>query len=135
MRLKFKFGDRGFTIMELLVVIAIMMILLAVAVPMYNRSIERAKEARLHQDLSTLNRLIQQYTLDKKKAPQTLDDLVQKGYLNGLPADITGKTDTWQTEPEDPQNAADPNEPGIASVHSGSDQISSEGTAYSSWKN
>src|SRR5574340_495978 len=119
MRLKFKFGDRGFTIMELLVVIAIMMILLAVAVPMYNRSIERAKEARLHQDLFTLNRLIQQYTLDKKKAPQALDDLVQAGYLKALPADITGKTDTWQTEPEDPQNAADPNQPGIASVHSG----------------
>ncbi len=136
MRLRFKVGeDGGFTLIEMVVVISLILILLSIALPMYNQSIQRAKEARLHQDLSTLNRLIQQYTLDKKRAPQTLDDLVQAGYLKFLPEDITGKTDSWQTEPEDPQNAADPNQPGIASVHSGSDQISMEGTAYSSWKN
>jgi general secretion pathway protein G len=115
------------------VVISLILVLLSIALPMYNRSILRAKEGRLHWDLSTLNKAIQSYSLDKKKAPQSLDDLVSASYLKFIPEDITGRTDTWVTEPEDPQKAWDPNEPGIGTVHSGSDQISSEGTAYSSW--
>jgi general secretion pathway protein G len=72
--------------------------------------------------------------LDQKKAPQTLDDLVQAGYLKFIPDDITGRADTWQTDREEPEQAYDPNEPGINGVHSGSDQMSSDGTPYSAWK-
>jgi general secretion pathway protein G len=124
---------RGFTLIEMVIVISMIMVLLAIAVPIYQQHILRAREAVLRENLHTLNKLIDQYSLDKKKAPQSLDDLVQAGYLKVIPNDITGKTDTWKTDPEDPQNAMDPNEPGIAGVHSGSDAISSDGTAYSSW--
>ncbi len=123
---------RGFTLIEMVVVISMILILLAIALPMYNRSIVRSREARLHQDLATLNKQIQEYSLDKKKAPQSLQDLVP-GYMKFIPDDITGKNDTWVTDPEDPENAWDPNQTGIGGVHSGSEEISSDGTPYSSW--
>ena len=126
--------NRGFTLIEMMVVITLILILLAVAVPMYSKMILRAKEARLHQNLTTLNKVIEAYSLDKKKAPQSLEDLVQAGYLKFIPEDITGRPDTWVTEPEDPQKAWDPNQPGIGSVHSGSNAMASDGSgAYSSW--
>jgi general secretion pathway protein G len=133
MKKKSKSENRGFTLIEMVTVIALMGVLLAIALPMYTASIKRAKEARLHSDLATMNKVIQEYTLDKKAAPQSLEDLVTAHYLKFIPNDITGKNDTWVTEPEDPQEATDPNQPGIGSVHSGSEELSTEGTAYSSW--
>jgi general secretion pathway protein G len=127
-----KVRRRGFTLIEMVVVISLILVLIAIALPMYSNSIRRAKETKLHQNLTTLNKLIQEYSLDKKHAPQSLDDLVP-GYLKFIPDDITGSTTTWQTEPEDPENAWDPNNTGIGSVHSGSNEISSDGTAYSAW--
>jgi general secretion pathway protein G len=78
-----------------------------------------------------LNQAIEEYSLDKKKAPQSLDDLVP-GYIKFIPDDITGQN-TWVTEREDPQNAWDSNEPGIGWVHSGSKEMSTEGKAYAEW--
>jgi len=127
-----KLRSRGFTLIEMVVVISLILVLIAIALPMYSSSILRAKEARLHQNLTTLNKLIQEYSLDKKHAPQSLEDLVP-GYVKFIPDDITGTPTTWQTEPEDPENAWDPNNTGIGSVHSGSNELSSDGTAYSSW--
>ena len=124
--------NRGFTLIEMVVVISMILILLAIALPMYNQAIVRAREAKLHENLSTLNKLIQEYSLDKKKAPQSLDDLVP-AYLKAIPEDITGKTDTWVTETEDPENAWDTNQTGISGVHSGSNEPSSDGSPYSSW--
>jgi general secretion pathway protein G len=123
---------RGFTLIELVVVISMILVLLAIALPMYNQSILRAKEAKLHQNLTTLNKVIQEYSLDKKHAPQSLEDLVP-GYLKFIPDDITGKNDTWKTDQEESQDAWDPNQTGIVGVHSGSDELSSDGTPYSSW--
>ena len=131
MKFRSKVGTRGFTLIEMAVVITLILILLAIAVPMYDRSITRAKEAKLHQNLTTLNKAIEEYSLDKKKAPQSLEDLVP-GYIKFIPEDITG-SNTWVTEPEDSQDAWDPNQIGIGSVHSGSDETSSDGTPYSSW--
>jgi general secretion pathway protein G len=79
-----------------------------------------------------LNKVIQEYSLDKKHAPQSLEDLVP-GYIKFIPDDITGKNDTWKTDQEESQDAWDPNQTGIVGVHSGSDELSSDGSVYSSW--
>lgn len=127
-------SDRGFTLIEMVVVCSLILILLSISLPMYNRAIIRAKEAKLHNNVAVLNELIDRYSLDKGQAPQSLDDLVTAGYIKMLPEDITGVNTTWETEQEDPQNCWDPNQCGIGSVHSGSKEMSSDGsTPYSSW--
>ena len=128
-----KVRNRGFTLIEMVVVISMVLILLAIALPMYNQSIIRARETTLKQNLATLNKVIDQYTLDKQKAPQSLQDLVSAGYLKVVPNDITGSKDTWVLEQEDSLKSIDQTQPGIVGVHSGSDQTASDGTAYSSW--
>jgi general secretion pathway protein G len=133
MRIRSKALSRGFTLIEMLVVISMILILLSIALPMYNQAILHTRETRLHQDLKTLNDAIDHYSLDRGHAPQSPDELVQAGYIKFIPDDITGRTDTWKWDPEDPQNAWDPNNTGIGSVHSGSDAISSTGSAYSAW--
>lgn len=133
MRFKSRAGKRGFTLIEMVVVISLVLVLVAIALPMYNQSILRAKEARLRRNLATLNEVIQQYSLDKKQAPQQLDDLVQAGYLKAIPEDITGSNTTWTTDLEDPEKAWNPDQTGIAGVHSGSNETSSDGRPYSAW--
>ncbi|HUJ96246.1 MAG TPA: prepilin-type N-terminal cleavage/methylation domain-containing protein [Terriglobales bacterium] len=125
--------SRGFTLMELMIVISLMLILLAISIPAYNRSILQAKEAVLKQDLFQLRSLISQYTLDKQKAPQALEDLVTAGYLKQIPKDpMTGEAN-WTVEQEDTLMSPDQTDPGIDDVHSASNLIGSDGTAYSSW--
>ena len=125
---------RGFTLIELMIVISMILILIAIAIPLYNGSILRAKESVLRQNLFTLRSLISQYTLDKQKAPQALEDLVSAGYLKQIPTDpFTGRSDTWTVDQEDTLLSVDQTEPGINDVHSGSSQVSTDGTAYSSW--
>src|SRR5215470_186701 len=133
MRVRTHLRQSGFTLIELLVVITLILVLLSIALPNYSTAMQRAREARFHSNVAMLNKVIQSYSLDKKKAPQTPEDLVQAGYLKTIPDDITGRTDTWVWEQEDPQQAWDPNNPGIGSVHSGSNEVSTEGTPYSSW--
>ena len=126
--------DRGFTLIELMIVISLILILVSISVPAYNQSILRAKESVLKQDLFQLRSLISQYTLDKQKAPQSLDDLVSAGYIKQIPVDpMTGSNSTWTVEQEDSLMSVDQEDPGISDVHSGAGQISSDGTAYSSW--
>ena len=126
-------GNRGFTLLEMMVVITILLILLAIAVPLYSQSMNHARETNLRQNLDTLNRVILQYTLDKKKAPQSLRDLVQAGYIESIPEDITGRDDTWVPEEDDSIMSPEQTDPGVSGVHSGSDYVASDGTAYSSW--
>ncbi|HEX3352836.1 MAG: type IV pilin protein [Terriglobales bacterium] len=126
--------DRGFTLIELMIVISLILILVSISVPAYNQSILRAKESVLKQDLFQLRSLISQYTLDKQKAPQSLDDLVSAGYIKQIPVDpMTGSNSTWTVDQEDSLMSVDQEDPGISDVHSGAGQISSDGTAYSSW--
>jgi general secretion pathway protein G len=115
-------------------VISIILILVAVAVPIYQQSVIRAKEAVLTQDLKTMRDQIDNYTMDKEKAPQALQDLVDAGYLRKIPTDpFTGSAETWQVENSDLLISLDQTEPGISDVHSGSSLVGSNGVAYSSW--
>jgi general secretion pathway protein G len=126
-------NHRGFTLIEMMIVISLILILISIAVPAYNRAILRAKEATLRQDLFTLRDTIQQYTLDKQKAPQTLDDVKQAGYIRDIPLDpFTGEAN-WTLDMEDALLAVDQQEPGIWDVHSSSNLTAMDGTAYSSW--
>ena len=125
--------SHGFTLLELMIVISIMMILMAVAVPLYQQHVIQAREAVLRQNLFQLDSLIEQYRLDKGQSPQSLDDLVTAGYLPKLPVDpMTLKAD-WTTDPEDPTNAVDPQQTGIARAHSSSAGTALNGEAYSTW--
>ncbi len=126
--------SRGFTLIELMIVISLILILVSISIPAYNQSILRAKESVLMQNLFTLRSLISQYTLDKQKAPQSLEDLVQAGYIKQIPIDpFTSKNDSWTVDQEDYSLSVDQQETGITDVHSGSILISTSGTAYSSW--
>src|SRR5271169_3274001 len=125
--------SRGFTLLELMIVISIIMILMAVAVPVYNQSIVQARESVLRSNLATLRSVISQYTLDKQKAPQSLDDIVTAGYLRQIPLDPMTKEPNWEPKEEDVLMAVDQQDPGIDDVHSSSSGIASDGTAYSTW--
>src|ERR1700759_3822524 len=117
-----------------MMVISIIVILLSLAIPNYSSSILHARETALRQDLYTMRSLIDQYTLDKQKAPQSLQDLVDAGYIKELPKDpFTNSRETWVPVADDSIQSPDQTEPGIIDVHSGSDQTASDGTAYSTW--
>jgi general secretion pathway protein G len=124
----------GFTFVELMVVITIIVILVTLAVPIYTHTIQRSKESVLKNNLLTLRTVIDNYTVDKGKAPQALQDLVSEGYLKEVPYDpITGSNTTWQIVMETAGQSVNQSEPGIFDVKSGSDKISSDGTPYSEW--
>ena len=116
-----------------MIVLSVMMILMAVAVPMYQQHVVQAREAVLKQNVDQLNKVIEQYRMDKRESPQSLDDLVTAGYFRQIPVDpMTNKAD-WTTDPEDSSNALDPQQPGILRVHSASTGTALNGEAYSSW--
>jgi general secretion pathway protein G len=127
--------SRGFTLIELMIVISVILILVSVALPAYNQSIWRARESVLKQNLFALRSVISQYTLDKQKAPQSLEDLVSAGYFKQIPNDpMTGRSDTWTVEEEtDTIMTVNQQEPGIYDVHSGSTAVGTDGTAYNTW--
>jgi len=127
-------GEGGFTLVELMIVMTIIGLLSAIAIPSYIRSVQKAKEAVLKEDLHTLRMAIDSYTVDKEKAPQGLDDLVQAGYLKTLPIDpMTSRNDTWITSMSDTLTDINETQGGIDDVHSGSQGLSSEGTTYNTW--
>jgi len=126
--------ESGFTMVELMIVMAIIVILISIAIPQYQKAIIRAKESVLKNNLFTLRQVIDEYTTDKKKAPQSLDDLVQAGYLRDIPIDpMTGSNQTWHTIMEDVLQSVDQTEPGIWDVKSGSDKTGLDGTPYADW--
>jgi general secretion pathway protein G len=124
----------GFTLVELMIVMAIIMILAVVAVPAYQAAIREAREAVLREDLHVMRNAIDSYTADKQKAPQSLDDLVQEGYLKAVPDDpMTHSKETWVTDTGTDLHSTDQTDPGIDNVHSGSQEQGSDGQAYSAW--
>jgi general secretion pathway protein G len=129
-----KLGEGGFTLVELMIVMAIIMILATIAIPIYVRTLQRAKEATLREDLHTMRTAIDSYTIDKEKAPDTLDDLVQAGYLKSIPVDpLTSSNQTWITGMSDTMTDINETQGGMDDVHSGSQGLASDGTTYNTW--
>ncbi|MGI8991892.1 MAG: type IV pilin protein [Bryobacteraceae bacterium] len=127
-------GRNGFTLIELMIVMAIIVILVSISIPYYQKSILRAKESVLHNNLFTVRTVLDEYTYDKQKAPQSLQDLVSEGYLREVPRDpIEGNNTSWKIIMEDAGQSVNQNEPGIFDVHSGSDKMSLDGTPYAEW--
>jgi general secretion pathway protein G len=124
----------GFTLIELIIVMTIIAILATLAIPYFAAAVKHAREAVLREDLQTMRMAIDSYTMDKQKAPQSLDDLVQEGYLKAVPEDpMTHSKDTWVTDTIDAMSNVDETDPGISDIHSGSDESGSDGQPYSSW--
>jgi len=134
MKLPPKNLQHGFTLVELIIVMSLIAILAAIAVPIYRQSLVHSKESTLKEELYTLRKAIDDFTLDKNRAPQALDDLVAAGYIHSIPKDpFTGSDSTWQVENEDVLLTIDQQDPGISDVHSGAGLTATDGTAYSTW--
>lgn len=125
--------EAGFTLIELMIVMAIIAVLVSMALPIYQKSIIRSKETVLKNNLFTLRTVIDEYTYDKQKAPQSLDDLVSEGYLREVPLDPITGNNQWRIVMEDALTSVNQTDPGIYDVRSSSDQTSLEGTPYAEW--
>lgn len=127
--------DSGFTLLELLIVMIIIATLAAIAIPAYVRNVHAAREAALREDLRVMRSAIDAFTIDKQKAPQTLQDLVTAGYLKAIPKDpITGSAESWVPAQSETLSSVDQTDSGgIDDVHSGAQQTGTDGTAYNTW--
>jgi general secretion pathway protein G len=131
-----KLGTKGFTLIELIIVITVIGILVGLGLPQFRNATKRAREAALKENLFTLRKLINQYYVDKGKYPQSLLALVEEEYLFRIPPDpMTKSTETWVEIPQvlTMEEMTTGTMPGIVDVQSGSDDISTEGTAYNTW--
>ena len=127
-----KVKQAGFTLLELMIVISIIIILAAITLPQYQKTIMHTREAVLKDDLRKMRALIDQFAADKGRLPQTLDELVSEGYMREVPVDpFTGNKDWAITTGEDPNSLE--GQTGMTDIHSASAEVSSEGTPYSEW--
>jgi general secretion pathway protein G len=125
---------RGFSLLEMMMVVTLILIIASIATPIYRTAVVRAREAVLRDDLYTLRFLIDRFTADNGRSPVHLEEIVEKGYLGRLPTDpFTGSNGTWVEVQENAPPSPTQKYLGIADVHSGSDDLSLEGTPYSSW--
>jgi general secretion pathway protein G len=125
-------AQSGFTLLELMIVISIIVILMGMAVGIYTRQLQHAREAVMRKDLQTMREAIDGYTLDKQQAPQSLQDLVDQHYLRSLPPDPVCQKE-WVPHYGDTVMSPDQTGTGIDDVHSGCDGTASDGSAYNTW--
>jgi general secretion pathway protein G len=127
--------ELGFTLIELMIVMVVIGVLAAIAIPSYTNNVRNAKEAVLREDLRTMRGAIDSYTIDKQKAPQSLDDLVQAGYLKAMPVDpFTKRSDTWVPAQSDTLSTIDQTDSGgINDLHSGAQLTAADGSSYNTW--
>jgi len=124
---------KGFTLIELMVVISIILILIGMAAGLYGRAVLHAREAKLKNDLKVMRVAIDNFTLDKQNAPQSLQDLFDAHYLREIPVDPITKNADWALHYGDTVLSPDQTSTGIDDVHSASEDVSSNGTPYSTW--
>ena len=124
---------RGFTLIELMIVMMIISILIGIAAVSYDKTVKRARETVLRQDLQTMRQAIDNYTLDKQQAPQSLDDLVDAHYLREVPNDPVCQKKDWVTHIGDTVLSPDQTSTGVDDVHSGCEQTAMDGTPYTTW--
>ena len=126
--------ENGFTLIELIVVMSLIILLATIGLTAYQSSVKRGREAVLREDLFRMRDSIEQYYVDKGKYPADLNELVSASYLRRIPVDpMTQSSETWQTEPAEPDPSNPSVEPGIYTVKSGSDAVSLDGSKYSDW--
>jgi len=126
-------GARGFTLIELMIVMMILSILIGMAAIIYDKTVKRAREAVLKQDLQTMRQAIDNFTLDKQQAPQSLDDLVEAHYLREVPIDPVCRQNDWVVHIGDTVLSPDQTSTGVDDVHSGCEQTALDGTQYTAW--
>lgn len=128
-------SDPGFTLLELMMVLTLILILASFAFPSYRAVVVRGREAVLSNDLFVMRKVIDQFTVDKHHPPESLNDLVEAGYLRGgIPRDpFTNSDQTWVVDSTDVSMGSDLTTSGIVDIHSGSELISLNGTPYSTW--
>lgn len=127
-------SGEGFTLLELSIVMAVIMILVSIILPAYRTSVKRAREAVLKDDLYTMRSVIDEFTVDKQRPPESLQELVDAGYLHRIPMDpMTGSTETWQVDVEDVPVPPDQTASGVVDVHSGSEDKALDDTTYNTW--
>jgi general secretion pathway protein G len=129
----FSVFEGGFTLIELMIVIAIILILIGMAVPRYDRIVQHSKEAVLKHNLETIRDVIDQYTLDKKAAPQSVEELAQAGYLHEVPVDPIVRARDWVPQFDSVVLTPEQTHTGIVNVHSKSTGTALDGTKYSDW--
>src|SRR2546423_7775722 len=124
----------GFTLIELMIVITIILILIGMAAQRYDKSVQHAREATMKQDLWVMRQAIDNYTLDKQATPQSLEDLVQAGYLRKVPTDPMTGTADWVPQFDSVVLSAEQSGTGMIDIHSNSDKVSPfENTPYNEW--
>ena len=127
-------AESGFTLIELIIVMTVIGLLASIAIPSYVNSVRKAREAVLREDLHTLRSAIDSFTVDKEQAPQSLEDLVQAGYLKSIPVDpVTSHADTWITSQSDTLTSITETQGGISDVHSGAQGLATDGSTYNNW--
>jgi general secretion pathway protein G len=126
-------NQRGFTLIELMIVLAIIVILVGMAAGIYTKTVQHARESVLKKDLQTMREAIDNFTLDKQQAPQSLQDLVDARYLRQVPLDPVTQQNDWVLHYGDAVLTPDQSSTGVDDVHSGSEQVGSDGTAYNTW--
>ena len=126
--------EKGVTLIELMIVITIIFILVGMAIGRYDLAVQRAREAALHTDLQTMRNAIDNFTMDKMAAPQSLEDLKSSGYLREIPSDPITQQKDWVLDFEDVVLSPTQSGTGITNVHSASTQASKlDGTPYNTW--
>ena len=124
---------RGFTLIEMMIVLMIISILIGMAAVIYDKTVKHSREAVLKQDLQTMRQAIDNYTLDKQQAPQSLEDLVEAHYLREIPVDPVCNQKDWVTHVGDTVLSPDQTSTGVDDVHSGCEQNALDGTSYTTW--
>ena len=124
--------SRGFTLLELMIVISILVILAMIGIAQYQKTVLAAREATLREDLFQMRKMLDQYAADKGELPDSLDKLVEAGYIREVPTDPMTDAKDWQTEFGDDPNSTEGSQ-GIVNVRSASGETASDGSRYSDW--